>query len=668
MINKYNRKLTLVLTICLIISSIMPLSIINAEEQRNENEPITYYSIGKCANKMKDIQTQLQTISSRYLQGRWPGTEGEHKSSVMLKNELSSIIPNGEVYRQAYLFSGSEIEDKDKMDLTLYYNGQKVTVSDYDIFPSHGTSKIDKNIDIKDAYVHLAPDWAYTATPLDDPIHYDFTPIDANHIVLIDMEECTKLLFRGLAGDYSVNFVIDKLWALTNADAFLAADSNYNTYFCDLFDNLKFLDGMYITGKLGSDIKTKLNDNIEVKADLYYETITNLKVGFNVIGRIDCAKDTDDYILIGAHYDSVWTKGAADDSGSVSAVWGLAEYFNKNIESGYFRKIMNREFKYDLVFVAFGGEELNRIGSQRYYNNGNIAATIITGALGYRAGDGYPKEDYPLLVHSKGDPDKMFPGINDVINSYEYTGYGGVETRTGLGEANLLMMFCTDVGSFIGTKCFSVDKGGDFSKVSHWYHRGGGIGHEYGDNAGILDSADVVQSAGLIAEMIKHIEICEDNEEEIDLPLILEPIDNIDLGTNDDTTNDNSNQNDNSDQPNENQDPLPPNNNEDQPLPIDPILIISISPTSATVEEGETIDFTIETIGGSGNHYYLFYGGDGGSESGNMGSSIVISYTYSESGTFEPDIEVHDLDENNYDSNYNFALITVAANNNQNNC
>ena len=124
--------------------------------------------------------------------------------------------------------------------------------------------------------------------------------------------------------------------------------------------------------------------------------------------------------------------------------------------------------------------------------------------------------------------------------------------------------------------------------------------------------------------------------------------------------------------PPENDNPLPPENGEEESdpepsPPEDPIVILTVSPTSATVEENETVEFTVETTGGSGNNYYLFYGGDDGSQSGYMGSSAVISYTYSKEGTFEPDVEVHDLDQNHYDSSYNFAIITVMAHNNQQN-
>jgi hypothetical protein len=95
--------------------------------------------------------------------------------------------------------------------------------------------------------------------------------------------------------------------------------------------------------------------------------------------------------------------------------------------------------------------------------------------------------------------------------------------------------------------------------------------------------------------------------------------------------------------------------------PVDPIVIVSVSPTSATVEEGETVDFIIEASGGSGNHYYQFYGDDGGSKSGYMGNSATISYTYTCEGTYHPDVYVHDLDENRYDSEIGFATIAVHA-------
>ncbi|MEF8879260.1 MAG: hypothetical protein V5A64_02560 [Candidatus Thermoplasmatota archaeon] len=137
-----------------------------------------------------------------------------------------------------------------------------------------------------------------------------------------------------------------------------------------------------------------------------------------------------------------------------------------------------------------------------------------------------------------------------------------------------------------------------------------------------------------------------------------ETIQAIEENTNEDTNQDN--QEDSSEETDQNQ-------NEEETNPIDPVTIESITPTSATVEEGETVEFTVETTGGSGNHYYLFYGGDGGSTEGYMDSTATISYTYSKTGTFEPDVEVHDLNENNYDSSYNFGLITVAENNNQDN-
>ncbi|MEF8879483.1 MAG: hypothetical protein V5A64_03720, partial [Candidatus Thermoplasmatota archaeon] len=101
------------------------------------------------------------------------------------------------------------------------------------------------------------------------------------------------------------------------------------------------------------------------------------------------------------------------------------------------------------------------------------------------------------------------------------------------------------------------------------------------------------------------------------------------------------------------------------PAPIEITSIIPDGPIS--VVEGETVEFTVETTGGSGNHYYLFYGGDGGSQEGYMDSTATISYTYSETGTFEPDVEVHDLDGNSYDSSYDFTVVSVAENNNQDN-
>ncbi|WP_206458515.1 M20/M25/M40 family metallo-hydrolase [Anaerovorax sp. IOR16] len=63
---------------------------------------------------------------------------------------------------------------------------------------------------------------------------------------------------------------------------------------------------------------------------------------------------TDKQIIVGAHYDSVNTKGASDNASGVAVMLGAAETI-KNIET-----------QYTIKFIAFGAEEVGTKGSQYY--------------------------------------------------------------------------------------------------------------------------------------------------------------------------------------------------------------------------------------------------------------------------------------------------------------
>lgn len=104
-----------------------------------------------------------------------------------------------------------------------------------------------------------------------------------------------------------------------------------------------------------------------------------------------------------------------------------------------------------------------------------------------------------------------------------------------------------------------------------------------------------------------------------------------------------------------------------QPAKRPKVQIESVSPSGTiTAEEDETLEFTVQVDPdtGTGNFYYIFYGGDGGSVEGYMGYTATISYTYDSEGTFSPSVEVYDLgDGERYDARYDFAVVTVVSTN-----
>lgn len=88
--------------------------------------------------------------------------------------------------------------------------------------------------------------------------------------------------------------------------------------------------------------KDQVSQNIEVRLD----------------STLNTEKSTEDYILLGAHYDSVPAGQGADDNASgVSLLITLAEYLKEH------------PIQTDVVFVFFGAEEVGLKGSEAYVSH-----------------------------------------------------------------------------------------------------------------------------------------------------------------------------------------------------------------------------------------------------------------------------------------------------------
>ena len=102
-----------------------------------------------------------------------------------------------------------------------------------------------------------------------------------------------------------------------------------------------------------------------------------------------------------------------------------------------------------------------------------------------------------------------------------------------------------------------------------------------------------------------------------------------------------------------------------EPSEYDPVTILYLNPDHpVSVDENETVEFSVGVVNGSGDNYIIFDFGDGETYSDNMEWSTTFSHMYTEEGTYYPDIEVHDLESYHYDYNYDFTTIAVSQNNN----
>ena len=110
------------------------------------------------------------------------------------------------------------------------------------------------------------------------------------------------------------------------------------------------------------------------------------KKGFNVIGIKKGKTRPNDYYVVGAHYDSIndsttpcdKAPGANDNASGVAGVLELANVFNEF------------DTEASIVFVAFGGEEIDLLGSYKYVKTlvsqgkrGNIKAFVVLDMISY---------------------------------------------------------------------------------------------------------------------------------------------------------------------------------------------------------------------------------------------------------------------------------------------
>lgn len=110
--------------------------------------------------------------------------------------------------------------------------------------------------------------------------------------------------------------------------------------------------------------------DIPVVVNATIKSVTPSTRSQNVVAYLEAknSKNKDEYIVIGAHYDHLGTKTVKDDlqifngaDDNASGVAGMLEIAEKLCSE--------KKLKYNILFAAFGSEELGLIGSKYFCNN-----------------------------------------------------------------------------------------------------------------------------------------------------------------------------------------------------------------------------------------------------------------------------------------------------------
>ena len=254
-----------------------------------------------------DIAQDLDYLCAQDCYGRLPGTDGNVKTQNYIAEEFeeAGLSFYGEYTSYLIPYNQNVFDSlSDSQVLTLEY---------IDGTTEHYYSGID-------FYPYLCTNSSFTATP--------------NLNVGTDSTEVVFCIDSGLFAGKDIVFTkSDKATSRISTDP----------------EPLPFLCNEALFNKIASAQRITFQDNLEIQ----YETVNN------VVGVLE-GSQRDSAIIIGAHYDHVggygqtYYPGALDNASGVSALLKII------------KELGNTQFNFDVVFVAFNGEEMGQLGSQAF--------------------------------------------------------------------------------------------------------------------------------------------------------------------------------------------------------------------------------------------------------------------------------------------------------------
>jgi peptidase M28-like protein/PKD domain-containing protein len=262
------------------------------------------------------------------------------------------------------------------------------------------------------------------------------------------------------------------------------------------------LNTIYINGSDGEnktmnigDFKDNILENCTVDFSITQEFDNNVKSD-NVIGKIE--GDSNDVVIVSSLYDSLWTHGVADSAIGIGIVLAIAKYMKQLNELGITPK-------YDVKFIAFGGEEYGYRGANHYqakHKTEYIHAVIDLNQLGFKQID--PVQQLTthictnrLLMVNKlrtiADITNYNDRVDNTIVSPEYFPIGSLSNDFAFAIPSALRLDCKTV-------LFLKDFG--------WTrHHKDGLNHTVGDTMDYYDPDDVKATTQMVWNVTKYFTI-----------------------------------------------------------------------------------------------------------------------------------------------------------------
>ncbi|MFO7612103.1 MAG: M28 family metallopeptidase [Clostridia bacterium] len=126
---------------------------------------------------------------------------------------------------------------------------------------------------------------------------------------------------------------------------------------------LSAIPAVSISHANGEMLENSIKDGDKVEIRVVVDSITEDSTSSNVIGLYKAAKNTGGMrVIVGAHYDGVDTPAANDNASGIAAIIEMARALSDQ----------RIPLPYDVMFIAFGAEEIGLVGSTTFVNRMRI--------------------------------------------------------------------------------------------------------------------------------------------------------------------------------------------------------------------------------------------------------------------------------------------------------
>jgi hypothetical protein len=504
MIRKNNIQFIFsILTIFLLINLSFSPNLNGNGTSRNNEAILDIQFIYNMTQNLSNIIFDLyDEENGEIAKGRFFGTKGEHYAAKIIAENMTKFGLNTTFERIENLPDLPTLAQKlEVLNYKVSYNNKSI-----ECFPAaswlglgNNPSLLNCTFNYSNLKVKHRPRFPSFYNPelareTDDFIFIDEDQWFNDDENIIEMPILNPLNYRPLL--YISLQVQTRMWRMLypRCKGLILYDFNSETHDQVLLKDINVLPVLFINGKDGRNIVDNI-ENARINYHLQQRYNTSVE-SYNVIGQIN-GTDTTKNVIVDSLYDSWWCQGTADSAIGMSIVLAIAKYFNET----------NLKPKYNLKFIAFGGEEYGLAnGAQHYeatHRYEDIVYVIDLNQLGF-----YQKEPQ-LSFHIFTNKLSFLSEIWQIVKNSNY-----VERTNNTAGISIHLMpngAPSDDGPFAKNRpdCKTVS----FIKDRSWIlHHRDGQNHTEGDVLKYFDWEDVTVTSEMILNVTKHLVLDDNNQ------------------------------------------------------------------------------------------------------------------------------------------------------------